>query len=504
MKNFFINIDLFGYSPTLSILKQPYYQTFFGGILTLLLILTGLATIIFFSLQLFEKDSPSVNLSTDIFPNPKQLDYFNNFEFIIGIQNSDYITEINEKIFQAEGSLFKTVVNDSGIYNIKKSILLTSCDKALKNSSNEYLFSHLNLKGYYCISPEEKEELYIKEHWGNDGFSMIQIKFVDCDNSTGNCESKEKITSFLHSADLSFYIIDNLVSTKNYKQPFTRTINERSLKVSESYKVSLIQYIKHIRIENDDNLILTSNHSMNSFTLGEFMSNIVFERDSETFMSLSIELDNIIEKFQRNITIKSYKKTFSHKKKESLDSNKYLHSKPTNNTNSPGSNSNNSNLNTNVNLNNTMTSENKTNKKNNKNGKIHFSFFDKLFLLKLAPQLSTARKNKIDEIYFKGTEYIMHNLDVITHLRRAHSSDMKSDLLMGDEQKKIFEYITKPILSLSFLGTRYNIHNLPNKIRQKLLAQNSIVGNLEDNNEIDEKLDDDFPPSKKKSNKHKK
>ena len=557
MKNFFINIDLFGYSPTLSILKQPYYQTFFGGILTLILILTGLATIIFFSLQLFEKDSPSVNLSTDIFPNPKKLDYFNNFEFIIGIQNSDYITEINEKIFQAEGSLFKTIVNDSGIYNIKKSILLTSCDKALKNSSNEFLFSHLNLKGYYCISPEEKEELYIKEHWGNDGFSMIQIKFVDCDNSTGNCASKEEITNFLHSADLSFYIIDNLVSTKNYKQPFTRTINERSLKVSESYKVSLIQYIKHIRIENDDNLILTSNHSMNSFTLGDFISNIVFERDSETFMSLSIELDNIIEKFQRkyykiqdlaaqvggiinalymvifiilklyeknsyfeylinnffeirleefqrNISIKSYRKSFSHKKKESLDSNKYLNSKPTNNTNSPGSNSNNSNLNTNGNLNNTMTSENKTNKKNNKNGKIHFSFFDKLFLLKLAPQFSTARKNKIDEIYFKGTEYIMHNLDVITHLRRAHSSDMKSDLLMGDEQKKIFEYITKPILSLSFLGTRYNIHNLPNKIRQKLLAQNSIVGNLEDNNEIDEKLDDDFPPSKKKSNKHKK
>ena len=555
MKNLFINIDLFGYSPTLSIIKQPYYQTFFGGILTLLLIVIGLATIIFFSLQLFEKDSPSVNLSTDIFPNPNRLDYFNNFEFIIGIQNSNYITEINEKIFQAEGTLFKTIVNDSGIYNIKKSILLTSCDKALKNSTNEFLFAHLNLQGYYCISPEEKEDIYIKEHWGNDGFSMIQIKFVDCDNSTGNCASKEEITSFLHSADMSFYIIDNLVSTKNYKQPFTRSINERSLKVSESYKVSLIQYIKHIIIENDDNLILTSNHSMNSFSLGEFTSNIVFERDSETFMSLSIELDNKIEKFQRRyykmqdlaaqvggiinalymliliilksyeknsyfeylinnffeirleefqkrIKIKSYKKSFNHIKKESLDSNKNLNSNPTN-TNSPNSNSNNSNTNTNGNLNNTMTIENKKTKNNNSNWKMHFSFFDKLFLLKLAPQFSKARKDKIDEIYFKATDYIMNNLDVITHLRRAHSSDMKSDLLMGDEQKKIFEYITKPILSLSFLGTRYNIHNLPYKIRQKLLSQNSI-GNFEDNNEIDEKLDDDFPPSKKKSIKHKK
>jgi len=556
MKDFFINIDLFGYSPTLSIRKQLYYQTFFGGILTLIFILTGIATIIFFSLPLFEKDSPSVNLSTDIFPNPNRLDYFNNFEFIIGIQNSDYITEINEKIFQAEGILFKTIVNDSGIFNIRKSILLTSCDKALKNSTNEYLFSKLNLKGYYCISPEEKEELYIKEHWGNDGFSMIQIKFIDCDNSTGNCASKEEVESFLHSADMSFFIINNLVSTKNYKQPFSKTINEKSLKVSESYKVSLIQYIKHIRIENDDNLIITSNHSVNSFCLGDFTSNIVFERDSDTFMSLSIQLDNIIEKFQRKyykiqdvgaqvggiinalymiiliilkfyernsyfeflinnffeirleefqkqIKIKKNKKNLNHKKKESIDSNKHLNQKPTNNTNSPNSNSNTSPTNTNTNLNTTMTIDNKNTKNNNSNKKINISFFDKLFLLKLAPRFSKARKEKIDEIYFKAIDYIMNNLDVITYLRRAHSSDMKSNLLMEDEQKKIFEYITKPILSLSFLGTRYNIHNLPFKIRQKFLSKNTIVGNIDDNIETEENIND-LPSSKKKNNKHKK
>ncbi len=489
MKNLLVSIDIFGYPPSFSILKQPFHLTVFGGILSVILIIIGFITLIFFSLQLFEKDSPSVNLSTDNLPNPPKINYFNNFEFLLGIQNDDYITEINEKIFQAKGTLFKTYVNESGIFNVKSSIKLTSCDIALINSTKKDLFDGLNLKGYYCISPEQSEELYIKEIWGNNEFTMIQIKFVDCDNSTGNCASESEMYNFLHSADLSFYMVDNLISTKKYKNPFSSRIKQQSFKVSDSYKISFIQYIRHIRIESDDNFFLSSNNSLNSFTLNEFTSNIVFERDSDTFMSLSIELDNIIEKFQRkyykiqdlaaqvggiinalymvifiilklyeknsyfeylinnffeirleefqrNISIKSYRKSFSHKKKESLDSNKYLNSKPTNNTNSPGSNSNNSNLNTNGNLNNTMTSENKTNKKNNKNGKIHFSFFDKLFLLKLAPQFSTARKNKIDEIYFKGTEYIMHNLDVITHLRRAHSSDMKSDLLMGDEQKK--------------------------------------------------------------------
>ena len=48
-----------------------------------------------------------------------------------------------------------------------------------------YLYTDLNLKGYYCISNDQNEEPYLKEHWGNNDFSMIQIKFVDCDNKTG-------------------------------------------------------------------------------------------------------------------------------------------------------------------------------------------------------------------------------------------------------------------------------------------------------------------------------
>ena len=73
---------------------------------------------------------------------------------------------------------------------------------------------------------------------------MIQIKFVDCDNKTGNCAAEEEVYDFLHSADLSFYMIDNLVSTKNYKNPFSKVIKEQTFKVSDSYKVSVIQYLR--------------------------------------------------------------------------------------------------------------------------------------------------------------------------------------------------------------------------------------------------------------------
>ena len=537
METIFIDIDVFGYTPSLSIKNQLFYQTIFGGLLTLLIVIITIITLIFFSQELFNKNSPSVNLSMEALNHPQRLNYFDNFEFLIGIQNSSYMTEINEKIFNAKGSLFKTVVNESGIYNLKTNINLVSCDIALSNSKNKDLYTDLNLKGYYCISNDQNEEPYLKEHWGNNDFSMIQIKFVDCDNKTGNCASEEEVYDFLHSADLSFYMIDNLVSTKNYKNPFSKVIKEQTFKVSDSYKVSVIQYLRHIRIESDDGLLFTTNHSKSSFVLGEFTHDIVFERDSSTFLTLSIELDNTFQKYQRKyyklqdlaaqvggvvnacfviaslilkiyeknsyfeylinnffevrledfqkiIKLQSYKKKIQEKKNSTNESMKI------------------SNADVKTNISNNINNKPNESIINNKKRKIEFSFLDKLVLLKLAPSFSKARKERIDEIFLKGSEYVMNNLDVISFLKRSHSHEMQTKLLMGEEQKKIFDYISKPILSLSFLGSRYKLRNIHNKIKKKLLSRSSIIAQMQQNELIDD-FDEILNQKKKKKIKYK-
>ena len=533
----FKKIDIFGYAPSLSIKNQLFHQTLFGGLLTLLIVIITIIILLFFSQELFNKNSPSVNLSMEALNHPQRLNYFDNFEFLIGIQNSSYMTEINEKIFSAKGTLFKTVVNESGIYNLKTNINLVSCDKALSNSKNKDLYLDLNLKGYYCISNDQDEEPYLKEHWGNNDFSMIQIKFVDCDNKTGNCASEEEVYDFLHSADLSFYMIDNLVSTKNYKNPFSKVIKEQTFKVSDSYKVSVIQYLRHIRIESDDGLLFTTNHSKSSFVLGEFTHDIVFERDSSTFLTLSIELDNTLQKYQRKyyklqdlaaqvggvvnacfviaslilkiyeknsyfeylinnffevrledfqkiIKLQSYRKKIQEKKNSTNESMKI------------------SNADVKTNISNNINNKPNESIINNKKRKIEFSFLDKLVLLKLAPSFSKARKERIDEIFLKGSEYVMNNLDVISFLKRSHSHEMQTKLLMGEEQKKIFDYISKPILSLSFLGSRYNLRNLPIKIKKKLLSRSSIIAKMQQNELIDD-FDEILNHKKKKKIKYK-
>ena len=529
MKQFFINIDIFGYIPSLSIQKQLHYHTFFGGILTVILILISIITIIFFSQELFNKKSPSVNLSTESLMNAPKLNYFDNFEFLIGIQNSSYITEINEKIFNAKGTLFKTIINETGTFNLKTDINLTSCNIALSKSENKELYSSLNLKGYYCISNIQKNEIYLNEIWGHNNFTMIQFKFIDCDNKTGNCANKEEINNYLNSADLSFYIINNLVSTKNYKNPFTKNLKESSLKISHNYKVSITQYLKHTRVESDDGILLTSNHYKDSFSLGDFKHDIILERDSTTFLSLSIQLDNTFQKYQRKyyklqdlaaqvggivntcfvistLILKLYEKNcffeylINHFFEVRLDEvqktiklknyRKNLHDKKNNisdNIKNPINNNVTINTNNNTGIsnsysNNNINIENEFNNNiiNDKNHKIEFSFFDKLILLKVAPKFSNAKKQKIDEIYIKGIDYIMNNIDVISFLKRNHIGEMESKLLMSNDQKKIFEYISKPILSLSFIGSRYNLHNLPIKYKKELLGRNSIIQQIQE------------------------
>ena len=90
---------------------------------------------------------------------------------------------------------------------------------------------------------------------------------------------------------------DNLVITRNYKYPFNKIIKEQTLKVLESHKVSLIQYLKYIRIKLDDDVLFTTNYTKNSFTLENYI--ILFLKKILLFFFSFIELEYSLEKYQR-------------------------------------------------------------------------------------------------------------------------------------------------------------------------------------------------------------
>ena len=524
IQTFITVIDLFGHSPTFIIDNKLQYKTFFGGILSILAIIVAVITTIFFSQELFLKKSPSVNLNTETNLNPDILHYFDNFEFIIGVQNESYTVTIDESLFYAKGFIFNTTVNETGVFNNVYEIDLQPCNLALRNSPNYDIFKKYNLENFYCISKNQSKinlnDIYLKEFWGNNGFQMIQIKFYECKNSTESqkCATEEKIKNALSFTELSIYVSDNFVRTNNYEEPFQRGAHEIFSVVSIDFLVKITQFYRHTQVESDNGLMFTTSSKINGFKKDEITKDINYDRKSSNFITFTLQLNNIIEKYHRKyyklqdlaaqvggvyniimvicfFIMKLYEENYYF---EYLI-NKYFEVKiykKNNNISYKDTNDNNNNETKNLKndiktlklpdslkekrdsknfeyLNNSK-DINKDIKINENNSmsykkKLTLKFFDKLFLVNILPKIS-SKKNQNYELFIIAKNHLMSHIDIFSYLKHAHSDEMKSKLLLDEDQQKIFDYIFKPILSYNYIGTRYNGQNLPTKIKEKLIG----------------------------------
>ena len=511
-------LDLFGHSPSFIINNKLQYQTFFGGILSLIAIIISIITTIVFSRELFLKKSPSVNLNTETNPNPDILYYFDNFEFIIGVQNESYTVTIDDSLFTAKGFIFNTSINESGIFNRVFEIDLQPCNLALKNSPNYDMFKKYNLENFYCISKNQSKinlnDIYLKEFWGNNGFQMLQIKFYECKNTSESqkCATEERMLNALSHSEVSIYLIDNYVRTNNYKKPFERGIREIFSEVSINFLVSLTQYYHHTQIISDNGIIFTTNSKIDGFKKDEFTKDINYNRTTKQFATLTLQLNNYIEKYQRKyykiqdlaaqaggvyniimiicvFIIKYYEENYyfeflinKYFEVKLIKKKNNIHYKDDNNNdNNETKKSKNKTLKFDKNdsklknINNTY--EIKNHMKINENNSIKskkqliLNFFDKLFLINLLPKIS-SKKNDNYELYIRAKNHLISYIDIFSYLKHSHSDEMKSKLLFDEDQQKIFDYIFKPILSYNFIGTRYNGQNLPTKIKEKLIGEN--------------------------------
>ena len=513
-------IDLFGHSPSFIIDNNLQYKTFFGGFLSLIAIIISIITTIVFSKELFLKKSPSVNLNTESNLNPEILYYFDNFEFIIGVQNESYTVTIDHSLFTAKGFIFNTTVNETGVFNSVFEIDLQPCNLALRNSPNYDIFKKYNLENFYCISKNQSKfnlnDIYLKDFWGNNGFQMLQVKFYECKNTTKSqkCATKERIFNALSHTEISIYITDNYIRSNNYKNPFQRGVREIFSEASINFLVSITQFYHHVQIISDNGLMFSTKSKINGFKKDELTKDINYNRTSDNFATLTLQLNNYIEKYQRKyykiqdlaaqvggvfniimiicvFIIKLYEENYYF---EYLI-NKYFEVKLIKKKNNihykDNSNDNNNNeiklsknkikklkydKNDLKNLKPLNTNDIKNQMKINENNSIKskkqltLNFFDKLFLINLYPKISSKKNDKY-ELYIIAKNHLISHIDIFSYLKHSHSDEMKSKLLLDDDQQKIFDYIFKPILSYNFIGTRYNGQNLPTKIKEKLIGE---------------------------------
>ena len=350
---------------------------------------------------------------------------------------------------------------------------------------------------------------------------MLQIKFYECKNTTESqkCATEERLYNVLSNTELSIYITDNYIRTNNYKEPFQRGVHEIFSQASINYIVSITQYYRHTQIESDNGIMFTTTSKINGFKKDEMSKDINYNRTSPNFVTYTLQLNNIIEKYQRKyykiqdlaaqvggvynvimvicfFIMKLYEENYYF---EYLI-NKYFEVKlykknnniSNNDTNNIYNNETQKNSKNKIktlkfsdsmkekrdsknfkSLNNTqdIKKQMKINENNSISSKkqLTLKFFDKLFLVNILPKIS-SKKNPNYELFIIAKNHLMSHIDIFSYLKHAHSDEMKSKLLLDEDQQKIFDYIFKPILSYNYIGTRYNGQNLPTKIKEKLIG----------------------------------
>ena len=304
MKKFTLIIDAFGQSPQFLIKRKNYYHSVFGGIITIILYGISVISLIFFSQELFLKRAPSVNLSTESDEHPEKIQYYDNYEFLIGIQNSNMIVHRDETIYKAKGFIFQTLNTNNELNNMVTEIDLESCDIALADSNVYEFVKDINLEDYYCFAKSQSKvsnnDLFINDFWNNDGFQMIQVKFMECQNTTEDqsCKSQEEINQYLKLQEISLYYIDNFVETTSYEEPFKKGIREVFYYISNDYTFYLTNYIQHLQIVSDDGLLFITKKVKDTFIVDN-MRDLTNYQKTQYFASYTIQFNNIKQLYYR-------------------------------------------------------------------------------------------------------------------------------------------------------------------------------------------------------------
>ena len=306
--SYLLLLDSFGVNMSFYINGYRDYRSHLGGLVTIIIYVVTVTCIFIFSRKLLIKSNPTVNTASEVYPNPVKIYYPDNLFFMFSV-SVDLIPFIDEKIYRAVG--FIRYKGNSTEEVLRQNISLDICSNVFNESYKYYdSIKHLNLNNFYCISLDknlnngiEKEDLFINEFWGNEGFQMLQVKVYNCQAIAQNeseCASFDEIRTKLKSPIISYYTLKNYIDTNNYNNPYVRGLQETFYYVSYKKYVSATEYLKHVQITSDYGLLFTKEENNSDSTVDSMVEYSEADPEEGKIFTMSIQLTNKIDYYTRS------------------------------------------------------------------------------------------------------------------------------------------------------------------------------------------------------------
>ena len=296
----YINIfNLYGLSFQLRYKNQTKFNTLIGFILTIISVIISIIGIIYFLIQLFNKNNFTLISSKEKLD--EDID-FSQVPLMIGLVNksNSNFYEINNNFF----NLTSNLISQKEGYIENKLIKFEKCNLSkLKGYDQFYMKKYEELNNFECF--QEKQNIILKNGYyiiNNKNSSVLSINLNVCNNEYKKCNSMNEINEKINNSLIFLIYLGYQINHENKENPVSRNVITEYFELTPEYQKNI--YFKFTK----SNYITYNNLITNSKTEFNFFENsMVFldftPRKSNTLIKISFLNDGFL-----NIYSRKYKK----------------------------------------------------------------------------------------------------------------------------------------------------------------------------------------------------
>jgi hypothetical protein len=298
IKNFLLNMDIFGVEPKLNMQHSDKHNSTIGGFVSLAFLTTTILGILYFGQELVYKKEPSVIQKTAYDDNLERYNLtLDKFNFFVGISDGkDYFND--PSVYKIDAELAHYYRNSSDAeYSLTTTALKTESCQLQKHffNFNDLYANNTLLPNFQCLNNDEFTNLYLQSHVGESEYALIRLKVIACANSTASskCQSKDLIEQRLRDSYVYINFIDTVFNPKDFNTPQSYINRDITTKSSDKYLKQLSITFSNIDYITDSGILIES-LLYNTHLKFDNSNELLYVRDEQApYFIVEFKLSNI-------------------------------------------------------------------------------------------------------------------------------------------------------------------------------------------------------------------
>jgi hypothetical protein len=298
-------IDLIGPEPKLTIENKYNYNSNFGGLMTLLMILIFIVAFIGFGIDIIQKVKPRVTFNR--IKNPR-LPEFNltddNFFFTLYDQASDNPIPNIKRMFFVYYDYLSFDGNMTNSHKLKNPFY--SCPKNTIDKWKSFLA--YDPSGYYCLP--ENEKILMKGTYSTGVSKLLRVMVDYCKNNTDpnkglvrtDCYTKRETQTLLMNKriQMNYIIKDSVINIFNFSFPASNVILSDKVNTDPYTWSRLSIFLKEIQINTDKGFFIKDVETQYATGIDSTKFESFYTPETDTVFSNRLIFSDWMETYERD------------------------------------------------------------------------------------------------------------------------------------------------------------------------------------------------------------